>query len=125
MCSAEHIVNYCLFSSRNIAPNRMIYYIARTITIFFRAIPEFIMAMIIVIAVGFGALPGVLALGFHTMGFLAKFYASLPICFTPEDPIFTNASEICCEVYPHFSADSSNTASIETIRRHFSHLPHG
>jgi phosphonate transport system permease protein len=31
--------------------------------------------MILVIAVGFGAIPGVLALGFHTMGFLAKFYA--------------------------------------------------
>ena len=27
------------------------------------------------IAIGFGAMPGVLALGFHTMGFLAKFYA--------------------------------------------------
>ncbi|MFH1581672.1 MAG: phosphonate ABC transporter, permease protein PhnE [Pseudomonadota bacterium] len=64
-----------LFSAKNIAPNPVIYYIARTITIFFRAIPEFIMAMILVIAVGFGALPGVLALGFHTMGFLAKFYA--------------------------------------------------
>ena len=31
--------------------------------------------MILVIAVGFGAIPGVLALGLHTMGFLAKFYA--------------------------------------------------
>ena len=64
-----------LLSARNIAPNRLIYHLARTITIFFRAIPEFIMAMILVIAVGFGALPGVLALGFHTMGFLAKFFA--------------------------------------------------
>jgi len=64
-----------LFSARNMAPNRAIFYICRTITIFFRAIPEFIMAMILVIAIGFGAMPGVLALGFHTMGFLAKFYA--------------------------------------------------
>lgn len=64
-----------LFSAKNIAPNKFIYFIARTVTIFFRSIPEFIMAMILVIAVGFGALPGILALGFHTMGFLAKFYA--------------------------------------------------
>jgi phosphonate transport system permease protein len=64
-----------LFSARNLAPNFFIFLIARTITIFFRAIPEFIMAMILVIAIGFGAMPGVLALGFHTMGFLAKFYA--------------------------------------------------
>ena len=64
-----------LFSARNIAPNYFIYMIARTITVFFRAVPEFIMAMILVIAIGFGAMPGVIALGFHTMGFLAKFYA--------------------------------------------------
>ena len=64
-----------LFSARNLAPNYGIFLFARIITIFFRAIPEFIIAMILVIAIGFGAMPGVLALGIHTMGFLAKFYA--------------------------------------------------
>ena len=64
-----------LFSARNLAPNYFVFLIARVVTIFFRAIPEFIIAMILVIAVGFGAIPGVLALGLHTMGFLAKFYA--------------------------------------------------
>jgi len=64
-----------LFSARNLAPNYIVFLIARTVIIFFRAIPEFIIAMILVIAVGFGAIPGVLALGLHTMGFLAKFYA--------------------------------------------------
>ena len=64
-----------LLSAKNITPNYQIYLISRTITIFFRALPEFIVAMILVIAIGFGAVPGVLALGFHTMGFLAKFYA--------------------------------------------------
>ena len=64
-----------LLSARNIAPNILTFFIARTITVFFRAIPEFIIAMILVIAIGFGAMPGVLALGIHTMGFLAKFYA--------------------------------------------------
>lgn len=64
-----------LFSARNIAPNYAVYVVARAITVFFRAIPEFIMAMILVIAIGFGAMPGVIALGLHTMGFLAKFYA--------------------------------------------------
>ena len=64
-----------LFSARNLAPNYVVFLIARIVTIFFRAIPEFIIAMILVIAVGFGAIPGVLALGLHTMGFLAKFYA--------------------------------------------------
>ena len=64
-----------LFSARNLAPNYFVFLIARIITIFFRAIPEFIIAMILVIAIGFGAMTGVLALGIHTMGFLAKFYA--------------------------------------------------
>ena len=64
-----------LLSARNISPNIVVFFIARTITVFFRAIPEFIIAMILVIAIGFGAMPGVLALGIHTMGFLAKFYA--------------------------------------------------
>ena len=64
-----------LFSARNLAPNYFVYIVCKTIVIFFRAIPEFIIAMILVIAIGFGAMPGVLALGLHTMGFLAKFYA--------------------------------------------------
>lgn len=61
--------------TKNLAPNYFVYLICKTIVIFFRAIPEFIIAMILVIAIGFGAMPGVLALGSHTMGFLAKFYA--------------------------------------------------
>ena len=68
-------IPFGLFSARNLAPNYYIYIICKTIVIFFRAIPEFIIAMILVIAIGFGAMPGVLALGLHTMGFLAKFYA--------------------------------------------------
>ena len=64
-----------LFSARNLAPNYFVYLVCKTVVIFFRAIPEFIIAMILVIAIGFGAMPGILALGLHTMGFLAKFYA--------------------------------------------------
>ncbi len=64
-----------LYSAKNLTSNYFVFIIAKIIIIFFRAIPEFILAMILVIAVGFGAMPGVLALGLHTMGFLAKFYA--------------------------------------------------
>lgn len=64
-----------LVSAKNITPSKWVYYPARLITTFFRAVPEFILAMILVISVGFGALPGILALGLHTMGFLSKFYA--------------------------------------------------
>jgi phosphonate transport system permease protein len=68
-------IPFGLFSARNLAPNYPIYILCKIVVIFFRAIPEFIIAMILVIAIGFGAMPGVLALGLHTMGFLAKFYA--------------------------------------------------
>ena len=68
-------IPFGLFSARNLAPNTFVYLVCKTVVIFFRAIPEFIIAMILVIAIGFGAMPGVLALGLHTMGFLAKFYA--------------------------------------------------
>ena len=64
-----------LFSARNLAPNYFVYIVCKTIVIFFRAIPEFIIAMILVIVIGFGAMLGVFALGLHTMGFLAKFYS--------------------------------------------------
>lgn len=40
-----------------------------------RAIPELILGVIFVAAVGFGILPGILALGFHSAGMLGKFYA--------------------------------------------------
>ncbi len=78
-----------LCAARNTAPNYFVYLIARVITVFFRAIPEFILAMILVIAIGFGAMPGVLALGFHTMGFLAKFYADAAedVDFGPVDAL--------------------------------------
>jgi phosphonate transport system permease protein len=68
-------IPFGFLSASNVSPNYPIYIVCRIITIFSRAVPEFIMAMILVIAVGFGAVPGVLALGLHTMGFLAKFYA--------------------------------------------------
>lgn len=68
-------VPIALMSAKNITNSKLLYYPAHLITTFFRAVPEFIIAMILVISVGFGALPGVLALGLHTMGFLSKFYA--------------------------------------------------
>ena len=68
-------IPFGIFSSRNIAPHPLIYFAARVVTILFRAVPEFILAMFLVICVGFGPMSGVFALGLHTMGFLAKFYA--------------------------------------------------
>jgi phosphonate transport system permease protein len=40
-----------------------------------RSIPELIMGIVFVAAVGFGTLPGVLALGLHSIGMVGKFFA--------------------------------------------------
>ena len=65
----------CLLAARNTAPNKFLFYIARLILNFSRAIPELIMGMIFVAAVGFGKLPGTLALGLHSVGMVGKFFA--------------------------------------------------
>jgi len=64
-----------VLGARNTTPNRITYQIARGIMNSLRAVPELIMGIMFVAAVGFGALPGVLALGFHSVGMVAKFIA--------------------------------------------------
>jgi phosphonate transport system permease protein len=59
--------------ARNTAPNKAVYQMARTLLNVLRSIPELIMGIIFVAAVGFGALPGVLALGLHSVGMVGKF----------------------------------------------------
>lgn len=64
-----------LAAARNTAPHPVVYHVARTILNGLRAVPELIMGIVFVAAVGFGALPGVLALGLHSVGMVGKFYA--------------------------------------------------
>lgn len=59
--------------ARNTAPNTIVYQFARATLNVLRSIPELIMGIIFVAAVGFGALPGVLALGLHSVGMVGKF----------------------------------------------------
>lgn len=62
-------------AARNTTPSGIAYHLFRTILNGLRAIPELIMGIIFVAAVGFGALPGVLALGLHSIGMVGKFFA--------------------------------------------------
>jgi len=64
-----------LLSAKNTTPNALIYRLARLILNLLRSIPELIMGIIFVAMVGFGALPGVLALGLHSIGMVGKFFA--------------------------------------------------
>ena len=62
-------------AARNTTPHPLVYQVARGVLNGLRSIPELIMGIIFVAAVGFGALPGVLALGLHSVGMVGKFFA--------------------------------------------------
>lgn len=62
-------------AARNTAPGRAVYLACRTLLNALRAVPELIMGIVFVAAVGFGPLPGVLALGLHSIGMVGKFFA--------------------------------------------------
>ncbi|MHB8771539.1 MAG: phosphonate ABC transporter, permease protein PhnE [Syntrophales bacterium] len=62
-------------AARNTSPHPAVYHAGRLLLNGLRSIPELIMGILFVAAVGFGALPGVLALGLHSIGMVGKFFA--------------------------------------------------
>ena len=62
-------------AARNTSPHPLVYHTVRLLLNGLRSIPELIMGILFVAAVGFGALPGVLALGLHSIGMVGKFFA--------------------------------------------------
>jgi len=62
-------------AARNFTPGPVTYRLAREALNFMRAMPDLLLALIFVSALGLGPMPGVLALGVHTAGFLGKFFA--------------------------------------------------
>lgn len=64
-----------LLAAPNTSPGPLVYRMSRTVLAAMRSVPEIIFGVLFVAAVGFGALPGVLALALHSTGMVAKFYA--------------------------------------------------
>ncbi|MEI6162690.1 MAG: phosphonate ABC transporter, permease protein PhnE, partial [Roseococcus sp.] len=56
-----------LLAAPNISPHPVVQHATRTLLAFLRSVPEIIMGILFVAAVGFGALPGVLALALHSV----------------------------------------------------------
>lgn len=73
-------------AARNTSSHPLVYYVARTLLNALRSVPELIMGILFVAAVGFGALPGVLALGLHSVGMVGKFFAEA-IEHVDEEPV--------------------------------------
>lgn len=68
-------VPIALLAAPNTTPHRLAYEASRLLLNLLRSIPELIMGIILVAMVGFGALPGALALGLHSIGMVGKFFA--------------------------------------------------
>lgn len=62
-------------AAKNTTPNLMVRGTVRAVFNILRAVPDLIIGIICVAAVGFGILPGIMALGFSSVGMLGKFYS--------------------------------------------------
>ncbi|HVM56617.1 MAG TPA: phosphonate ABC transporter, permease protein PhnE [Gaiellaceae bacterium] len=62
-------------AARNVSPHRLVYEVARLVIGVLRAIPEFVFALIFLVAVGITPYSIVLAIGAHTVGVLGKLFA--------------------------------------------------
>jgi phosphonate transport system permease protein len=62
-------------AASNMTPSRSVYYLARGIIGFTRAVPDLVWALFFVTAVGLGPFPGGLALAVHSIGMLGRLFA--------------------------------------------------
>lgn len=62
-------------AARNVAPNATVATVFRGIIVFVRAFPELILAIIFIVMMGLGPVPGALALGIGSIGLLGKLVA--------------------------------------------------
>ncbi|MBO0692068.1 MAG: phosphonate ABC transporter, permease protein PhnE [Acidimicrobiaceae bacterium] len=66
-------VGFC--AARNTTPHPAVRWLARGVITACRAVPDLVFAIVFVEALGIGVLPGVLALGVHSVGMLGKLFA--------------------------------------------------
>jgi phosphonate transport system permease protein len=71
-------------AARNTTVHPAVRWLARAIIVVCRSVPDLIFAIVFVEAIGVGVLPGVLALGFHSVGMLGKLYAEAIEQVAPE-----------------------------------------
>lgn len=64
-----------LLAARNVAPHPVVHGAARAVVLAVRAVPELVLAVILVAAVGLGPVAGAVALGIGSIGFLGKLVA--------------------------------------------------
>lgn len=63
------------WATKDLTPHPAAYFVSREFLNFVRAMPDLLLAVVFVAGMGLGPLPGVLALGLHSSGFLGKVLA--------------------------------------------------
>jgi phosphonate transport system permease protein len=66
-----------VLAARNTTPAKPIYFLARAVIAFARAVPDLVWALIFVTAVGLGPFPGGLAIAVHSVGMLGRLFAEV------------------------------------------------
>jgi phosphonate transport system permease protein len=66
-----------MLAAVNVTPSRYLYYAARGVIGFARAVPDLVWALRFVTAVGLGPFPGALALSVHSIGMLGRLFAEM------------------------------------------------
>ncbi|WP_439127274.1 phosphonate ABC transporter, permease protein PhnE [Rhodococcus indonesiensis] len=64
-----------ILAARNVSPTPALYWFARTVILVVRAVPELVLAVIFVAAIGLGPVAGACALALGSIGFLGKLVA--------------------------------------------------
>ncbi|WP_394280789.1 phosphonate ABC transporter, permease protein PhnE [Corynebacterium sp.] len=64
-----------LMSARPTSANPTVQWIGRALTVLARAIPDLVLAIVFLRMFGLGAIAGILAMGIHSVGMIAKLYA--------------------------------------------------
>ena len=67
----------CFSGTANLTRRRWVRILSRRFLEFWRTVPEIVFALLFVVAFGLGPMPGVLAIGLHTMGALGKLFAEV------------------------------------------------
>ena len=95
-------VPICLLAARNTTPHALVYLPARGLLNVLRGIDSFVFALLFVAAVGLGPFAGVLGVGLHTAGSVAKLWAETIETAEPgpiEAATLTGAGRLKVEAY--------------------------
>ena len=68
-------VPLAILAAANTTPHRAVRFGARTVVVLARAVPDVVLAIVFFRIFGLGAMTGVLAMGLHSVGMVAKLYA--------------------------------------------------